>query len=71
MKKKFEFRYQTVNGQETLPALTIDEKIAFEERFNAKAAATFDRYNDKAYVLALMSNDGKTLLRGLIIADAA
>lgn len=71
MKKKFEFRYQTVKGPEILPALTIDEKIAFEQKCNAKAAATFDRYNDKAYVLALMSEDGTALLRGLIVADAA
>jgi hypothetical protein len=71
MKKNFEFRYQTIKGQEIIPAMTEDEQAAFEDRCNAKATAIFDRYNEKAYVLALLSDNGKTLLRGLIIAEAA
>ena len=72
MDKKFQFRYQNTKGLEIQPAMPTMEKDAFEQRHNVKAAAFFNRFSENTtYVLALLTDDGRQLLRGLIIADAA
>lgn len=72
MDKKFQFRYQNTKGLEIRPAIPASDKDAFEQRHNAKATAFFNRFSEiTTYVLALLTDDGKQLLRMLIIADAA
>ncbi len=66
--EKFQFRYQTIKGLQIKPAIPEEQRTAFEEKYNAKVGVVLERFNTGAYVLALMTDEGEQLLRGLIVA---